>query len=57
MYAVKYSHCAIVELLLDKGANVNAQSRCYGNALYAALYTGNYKVLKRLIKKDSIRQL
>jgi hypothetical protein len=57
MYAVKYSHCAIVELLLDKGANVNAHSRCYGNALYAALYTGNYKVLKRLIKKDSIRQL
>lgn len=57
MYAVKRGHCAIAKLLLDKGADVNAQGGYYGSALYAATYAGNNEVLERLIERDGIRQL
>lgn len=57
IYAVKREHCAMAKLLLDKGADVNAQGRFYGNALQIAAYAGNNKVLEHLIEKDSISQL
>jgi ankyrin repeat protein len=46
-----------VKLLLNKGADVNAQRGYYGNALHAATYAGNNEVLERLIERDGIRQL
>jgi hypothetical protein len=33
MYAVKHRYYKIAKLLLNKGANVNAQGREYSNAL------------------------
>jgi hypothetical protein len=57
MYAVKHGHCAMAELLLGKGADVNDQGGPYGKALQAAAYAGNTEVLERLIEKDSISQL
>jgi ankyrin repeat protein len=37
MYAAEHEHYEMVRLLLNKGSNVNAQGRFYGNALQAAL--------------------
>jgi ankyrin repeat protein len=57
--AIFRGHETVVSLLLNKGVNVNEQGGPYGNgnALHAAAYAGNNKVLERLIEKDSIRQL
>jgi ankyrin repeat protein len=38
--AAEYGHIAVVKLLLDKSANVNAQGGRSGNALQAASYKG-----------------
>jgi ankyrin repeat protein len=40
-------------MLLNKGADVNAQGREYSNALYAALYRGHKQVVKILLNKDA----
>ena len=40
---------AIVKLLLDKGADVNAQGKRYGNALHAALEGGHEAIAKLLL--------
>ncbi|CAN9393024.1 unnamed protein product [Alternaria alternata] len=50
MYAVEHRHCAMAELLLDKGADVNAQGGRYGNALQAASAKGHEQVVKTLLK-------
>jgi ankyrin repeat protein len=39
----------MVKLLLDMGADVNAQSGYYGNALQAASYRGHEQVVKLLL--------
>ncbi|KAF2652098.1 hypothetical protein K491DRAFT_695923, partial [Lophiostoma macrostomum CBS 122681] len=41
-------HEQVVKMLLDKGAEVNAQGGRYGNALQAALSIGNEQVVKML---------
>src|SRR5262249_7066859 len=43
----------VVELLLSKGAEVNAQGGEYGNALQAASRTGNEKVVELLLSKGA----
>jgi ankyrin repeat protein len=43
----------VVELLLDKGANVNAQGGGYGNALYAASVEGHEKIVELLLDKGA----
>jgi len=42
-----------VELLLDEGADVNAQGGEYGNALQAASYGGHAKVVELLLDKGA----
>jgi hypothetical protein len=49
MYAVKHGHCAMTELLLDKGADLNAQGGHYGNALQAASFGGHEAVVQLLL--------
>jgi hypothetical protein len=44
-----FGHDAVVQLLLDKGADVNAQGGYYGNALYAASEGGHEQVVKMLL--------
>ena len=46
-------HEKIVALLLDKGADVNAKSRSYENALQAASAAGHEKVLALLLDKGA----
>ena len=43
----------IIRLLLDKGADVNAQGGKHGNALQAAAYTGNLEVTRLLLDKGA----
>jgi ankyrin repeat protein len=42
-----------VKLLLDKGADVNAQGGFYGNALQAASCRGHKQVVKLLLDKGA----
>jgi len=44
----------VVELLLRKGADVNAQGGVYSNALQAALYRGHKKVVELLCGKGVV---
>jgi ankyrin repeat protein len=46
-------HEQVVKLLLEKNADVNAQSGEYGNALGAASYRGHKQVVKMLLEKHS----
>jgi ankyrin repeat protein len=43
----------VVELLLGKGADVNAQGGDFGNALQAASHEGHEKVIKLLLGKGA----
>jgi ankyrin repeat protein len=45
----------VVRLLLDKGADVNAQGGVYGNALYAASIRGHEAVVQLLRDKGVVR--
>ena len=40
-------------LLLERGTNVNAQGGHYGNALQAASFQGNFKVMELLLERDA----
>ncbi|KAF1963967.1 ankyrin, partial [Bimuria novae-zelandiae CBS 107.79] len=51
--AAKNGHCATAELLLDKGADVNAQGGEYGNALQAASRGGHEAIVKLLLDKGA----
>ena len=42
-----------MQLLLDKGADVNAQGGEYGNALQAALYGGDGKIVQLFLVKGA----
>lgn len=46
-------HEKVVKLLLDKGANINAQGGVYGNSLQAASANGHEKVVKLLLDKHA----
>ncbi|PWO15022.1 hypothetical protein PtrARCrB10_12117, partial [Pyrenophora tritici-repentis] len=46
-------HEAIVKLLLNKGADVNAQGGEYGNALQAASAGGHEAIVKLLLDKGA----
>jgi ankyrin repeat protein len=41
----------VVQMLLVKGANVNAQDEKYGNALYATFKEGHDQVVQMLLAK------
>jgi ankyrin repeat protein len=43
----------IVKLLLDKGADVNAQGGCFDNALHAASWMGREAVVKMLRERGA----
>jgi len=43
-----------VKLLLDKGADVNAQGGYWGNALSAASFRSQKQVVKLLLNKGAI---
>ncbi|KAF2818132.1 ankyrin, partial [Ophiobolus disseminans] len=51
--ASKRGHEAVVKLLLDKGADVNAEGRPYGNALQAASSGGHEAVVMLLLDKGT----
>ncbi|KAF8518578.1 hypothetical protein JB92DRAFT_2634701, partial [Gautieria morchelliformis] len=46
-------HHAIVQLLLENGADVNAQGGWYGNALQAALSQGHHPIVQLLLEKGA----
>ncbi|KAH6853156.1 hypothetical protein B0I37DRAFT_301466, partial [Chaetomium sp. MPI-CAGE-AT-0009] len=46
-------HGEIVQLLLDKGADANAQGGLYGNALQAASCTGHGEIVQLLLHKGA----
>ncbi|OCK83125.1 hypothetical protein K432DRAFT_251839, partial [Lepidopterella palustris CBS 459.81] len=46
-------HDKIVELLLSKGADVNAQGEYFGNALQGASYRGHDKIVELLLSKGA----
>ncbi|KAJ7249840.1 ankyrin repeat-containing domain protein [Mycena rebaudengoi] len=48
-----FSHVEMVELLLKKGVDVNAQGGEYGNALQAASYNGQEAIVQLLIEKGA----
>lgn len=52
-YASYTGLTAAVNLLLDRGANVNEQGGYYGNALQAASYQGNIEICRLLIEKGT----
>ncbi|KAJ7852910.1 hypothetical protein B0H14DRAFT_3136992 [Mycena olivaceomarginata] len=51
--AAYYGHQKICKLLLDKGADVNAQGGYYGNALHIAAYRGHDKIVQVLLDKGA----
>ncbi|KAH6986709.1 hypothetical protein EDB80DRAFT_590283, partial [Ilyonectria destructans] len=53
LLAAKNSHYSIMKILLNKGANINAQGGRYGNALQAALHKGYELVVKLLLDKGA----
>ncbi|KAL2046066.1 hypothetical protein N7G274_001513 [Stereocaulon virgatum] len=46
-------HNFIVQMLLEKGADVNAQGGLYGNALQAASYKGHDQLVQMLLEKGA----
>ncbi|KAF2453530.1 hypothetical protein BDY21DRAFT_424471, partial [Lineolata rhizophorae] len=51
--AAEHGQYEMAKLLLDKGANVNAQGGVYGNALYAASLEGHEQVVNLLLDKGA----
>ncbi|KAJ6103492.1 hypothetical protein N7486_005919 [Penicillium sp. IBT 16267x] len=50
MWASRNGHDKIVQILLEHGADVNAQGGHYGNALYAASWEGHDKIVQMLLE-------
>ncbi|KAJ5051341.1 hypothetical protein NUH16_003480 [Penicillium rubens] len=53
MWASLNGHDRIVELLLERGADANAQGGRYGNALQAACYEGHDKIAQILLEREA----
>jgi ankyrin repeat protein len=53
MWASSRGHYSVVELLLAKGANVNAQDGYYGTALQAASRNGHKEIVQILLKNGA----
>jgi ankyrin repeat protein len=51
-----YGNTSTVELLLNAGANVNAQGGRYGNALQAASSLGHTKIMQLLLNAGAIEE-
>ncbi|KAI0123250.1 hypothetical protein BJ170DRAFT_587273, partial [Xylariales sp. AK1849] len=47
----------MVQLLVDQGADVNAQGGAYGNALQAAFSGGHLAIVERLEKAGALMRL
>jgi ankyrin repeat protein len=47
--ASEAGHKTIVQLLVERGEDVNAQNRKYGNALQAVSKPGHNKIVKQLL--------
>jgi ankyrin repeat protein len=45
-------HEKVVQMLLDRGADINTQGGHYGNALRAASMRGHEKVVQMLLEKE-----
>ncbi|KAH7385298.1 hypothetical protein DE146DRAFT_666750, partial [Phaeosphaeria sp. MPI-PUGE-AT-0046c] len=52
-YAALLGLCTVTKLLLDKGADINAQGGEYGNALQAASYKGHEQIVKLLLNRSA----
>ncbi|KIK54071.1 hypothetical protein GYMLUDRAFT_138510, partial [Collybiopsis luxurians FD-317 M1] len=52
-YHHKWGNEAVVQLFLEKGADVNVQGGEYGNALQAAVYNGNEAVVQLLLESGA----
>lgn len=52
-FAAKTGQYEMANLLLDKGADVNAQGRDYGNALQAASERGYEQIVKMLLESGA----
>ena len=50
-FASEQGHEKVVQMLLDRCADVNVQGGQYGNALYVALTSGHEKIVQMLLKK------
>ena len=48
-YLIRCGDTKLIQLLLDKGADINAQGGEYGNALQAAAFNGNMEAMQLLL--------
>jgi ankyrin repeat protein len=55
-YASSRGNLSILEILLSRGANVNAQGREHGDVLQAASYQGHEKIVDLLLNKGNALQ-
>eukprot|EP00730_Choanoeca_flexa_P001200 TRINITY_DN10526_c0_g2_i6.p1 TRINITY_DN10526_c0_g2~~TRINITY_DN10526_c0_g2_i6.p1 ORF type:complete len:358 (+),score=78.27 TRINITY_DN10526_c0_g2_i6:73-1146(+) len=51
--ACKYQHLALAELLLEKGANIEAKNKWNQTPLYVACWNGNLEVAEMLVDKGA----
>jgi hypothetical protein len=52
-YAAMEGHSAVITLLCERGADINAQGGYYGTVLQAACHRGNLEIVKALLDKNA----